>query len=56
VKVLENDFVGSNLNKSARLCDAARPFGIVLDRDDFATVPPFEDLEFFPQIRKLGSL
>src|SRR5262245_58525294 len=30
VKKVDGDYVGSNVNKCARLCDAARPFGIVV--------------------------
>jgi hypothetical protein len=51
VKVLEKDYVGSNLNKSARLCDVARPFGIVTDRDDFTTLPSIGDLKFVTRER-----
>lgn len=56
VKVLENDYVGSNLNKSARLCDVARPFGVVIDRDDFPKLSSVEGLKFFEQTRKLGGI
>ncbi len=33
------DWAGHNLNKSSRLCGQARPFGIVIDRDDFPELP-----------------
>lgn len=33
------DYVGSNINKCARLCYIARPAGIVIDREDFPMLP-----------------
>jgi class 3 adenylate cyclase/ADP-ribose pyrophosphatase YjhB (NUDIX family) len=33
------DWAGHNLNKCSRLCGQARPFGIVIDRDDFPELP-----------------
>lgn len=52
-KVEGPDYVGSNINKSARLCDQARPFGIVIDQDDFPQLPPTPEMKFSPQTRKL---
>jgi class 3 adenylate cyclase/ADP-ribose pyrophosphatase YjhB (NUDIX family) len=34
-----DDWAGHNLNKCSRLCGQARPFGIVIDRDDFPELP-----------------
>lgn len=58
VKVLDGDYIGSNVNKCARLCDAARPFGIVIDRDDFLEAPTSAklDMKFWEQTRKLSGL
>jgi class 3 adenylate cyclase len=50
------DYMGPNVNKAARLCDQARPFGIVIDRDDFALPPEDPVLKFFPQDRKLTGI
>jgi len=50
------DYLGPDLNKAARLCDIARPFGIVIDRDDFQDAPILEGYAFFPQERYLESL
>lgn len=50
------DYLGPDLNKAARLCDIARPFGIVIDRDDFQDKPLIDGYEFFQQERHLKSL
>jgi class 3 adenylate cyclase len=50
------DYVGPNVNKAARLCGIARPFGIVIDRDDFPDAPQSGDLQFFPQSRRLTGI
>jgi class 3 adenylate cyclase len=34
------DYFGPILNRTARLCDAARPHGIVVDAERFSTLPP----------------
>ncbi|GHT68548.1 hypothetical protein FACS189452_08430 [Bacteroidia bacterium] len=34
-----NDYLGANINKSSRLCGIARPYGIVIDKDDFQDLP-----------------
>ena len=39
VKKISNDYVGSNVNKAARLCNVARPTGVVLDAEDFPKIP-----------------
>lgn len=33
------DFLGANVNKAARLCDMARPYGIAIDEEDFGALP-----------------
>ncbi len=33
------DFVGKNINEAARLCSKARPYGTVIDADDFRELP-----------------
>lgn len=50
------DYVGTNVNKCARLCDAARPFGIVLDYEDFEDLPAGARPNYHRQIRKLSGV
>ena len=50
------DYVGPNVNKSARLCSIARPLGVVIDRDDFPAVPQVEGYKFFEQKRRLTGI
>lgn len=50
------DYVGTNVNKCARLCDAARPFGIVLDYADFEDLPSEKRTTFHEQVRKLSGV
>jgi class 3 adenylate cyclase len=56
VQKLSEDYLGPNVNKAARLCDQARPFGLVVDREDFSEPPQDKELNFFPQIRKLTGI
>lgn len=59
IKRAGHDYIGADINKSARLCDIARPFGLVIDRDDFPVLPKFPkalDLALYRQVRKLGGL
>ncbi len=51
VKKIKNDYVGPNVNKCARFCGDARPFGIIIDRDDFPILPTESGLEFLTQER-----
>jgi len=51
----EKDYVGPNVNKAARLCDMARPFGIVIDASDFTDRPKTAPYQFFKQTRKLSG-
>jgi class 3 adenylate cyclase len=55
VKKLPGDYVGPNVNKAARLCDVARPFGIVVDASDFTEQPRFGNYKFLKQTRKLSG-
>lgn len=50
-----NDYVSSSVNKCARLCNAARPFGVVIDRDDFKERPDHASFLFHPQTKKLDG-
>jgi class 3 adenylate cyclase len=50
------DYVGPNVNKCARLCHEARPYGVVIDMDDFPIYPGSPDFEFYPQVRKLTGI
>jgi len=56
VKKLNDDFIGANINKCARLCGIARPFGIVIEKDDFPTLPGDSTYNFSPQKRKLEGI
>jgi class 3 adenylate cyclase len=55
-KLASEDYVGPNVNKSARLCSEARPFGIIIDRDDFSIPPQSPQFKFYPQMRKLKGV
>lgn len=50
-----DDWAGHNLNKCSRLCSEARPFGVVIDRDDFPTLPR-EARGLVAQIRRLRGI
>lgn len=56
VKRLDSDYVSHNINKAARLCDAARPFGIVLDADNFPDAGSSRAPQFYRQTRRLSGL
>ncbi|HJT76197.1 MAG TPA: NUDIX domain-containing protein [Gemmataceae bacterium] len=56
VKKIRNDYVGHNVNKAARLCDQARPWGVVIDRDDFPDVTATRRYTFYGQTRRLAGL
>jgi class 3 adenylate cyclase len=49
------DYLGHNINKAARLCDAARPSGIVVDTADFPHLEP-SPFKFYRQERKLSGM
>lgn len=46
------DWAGHNLNKGARLCSEARPYGVLIDKDDFPQLPAGHQ-RFVPQVRRL---
>lgn len=50
------DYIGSNINKASRLCDMARPFGIVIDAEDFSDMEDTEAFAFSLQNRRVKSL
>jgi class 3 adenylate cyclase/isopentenyldiphosphate isomerase len=59
VKKIGSDYIGSEVNKSARLCGIARPRGVVIDKDDFSVIPKLPkiaDIQLFEQIRKLKGI
>lgn len=52
IKRINGDFIGAEINKCSRLCNIARPKGIVIDKDDFPIIPKLPksiDMEFFEQ-------
>jgi class 3 adenylate cyclase len=49
------DWTGHNLSKCSRLCNEARPFGTVIDRDDFSELPR-EARGFVAQVRRLRGI
>ena len=55
-KQLNDVFIGATFNKCARLWDLARPFGIVIERHDFPTLPQNAPYRFVAQIRKLEGI
>lgn len=40
------DYLGKNINVAARMCSSARPFGIIIDADDFRKIPDGHSGEF----------
>ncbi|MBK5275638.1 MAG: hypothetical protein JJE30_11370 [Desulfuromonadales bacterium] len=59
IKRAGEDFIGSDINKSSRLCSIARPYGVVIDKDDFPVLPNFPktvDISLYEQIRKLNGI
>ena len=55
-KRVNGDFVGANINKCSRLCHIARPFGIVIDSDDFPEIPKKSPYNFLKQVRRLEGI
>lgn len=49
------DWTGHNLNKCSRLCNEARPFGVVIDRDDFPELPK-DTKGLVTQVRRLRGV
>lgn len=56
IKKLRNDYVGSNINKSQRLCQIARPFGIVIEKEDFPFLPDEKKPLFFEKTIKIEGI
>lgn len=56
VKKIKEDYVGADINKCSRYCDIARPFGIVIDADDFQNLPGAIAKEFSKQARLLNGI
>lgn len=50
-----DDWTGHNLSKWSRLCKEARPFGVVIDRDDFPDLPR-NVRGLLPQVRRLRGI
>jgi len=59
VKKINGDYIGANINKCARFCGIARPYGIVIDADDFPNLPASPKtaiFEFYRQTRLLEGI
>ena len=59
VKSINGDYIGSDINKCSRYCDIARPFGIVIDADDFQKLPVLakdQGMDFSRQTRLLKGI
>lgn len=59
IKRIGNDYIGADINKCSRLCGIARPFGIVIDREDFPSLPKLPkglDVLLYEQKRKLDGI
>jgi class 3 adenylate cyclase/isopentenyldiphosphate isomerase len=54
VKRVGNDYASHNLNKCARLCAVARPFGVVVDMDDFPELP--KKTVMMPKVFRLDGI
>ena len=39
IRRINGDYIGADINKCSRYCDIARPYGIVIDADDFQNLP-----------------
>jgi class 3 adenylate cyclase/isopentenyldiphosphate isomerase len=52
---VDEDWAGHNLNKCSRLCSEARPFGVVVDSDDFPERPK-EASHLIKQVRRLRGI
>lgn len=50
------DYLGANMNKASRLCASARPFGIILEREDFPTIPSASPYTFTPKDQRLDGM
>ncbi|MCL1991643.1 MAG: hypothetical protein FWG66_01685 [Spirochaetes bacterium] len=55
-KLNSNEYIGAEINKSARYCSIARPYGIVIDAVDFQSLPKNLQADFFRQKRILQGI
>lgn len=57
-KIYDNniDYLSPNINKSSRLCNIARPFGIVIEKDDFPELPERFRYDFLIQTKLEGII
>jgi class 3 adenylate cyclase len=55
-EIPKGDYIGAAVNTAARLCDAARPAGIVIEADNFRKLPRNEKAHFFSEKRKLSGV
>ncbi len=56
IKRIGDDYIGADINKCSRLCSIARPFGTVIDREDFSVLPKLPaglDISLYKQVRRL---
>lgn len=59
IKRIGDDYIGADINKCSRLCSIARPFGIVIDAEDFSILPRLPrglDISLYRQFRKLNGI
>ena len=56
VKKVDGEYIGAEVNKSARYCSIARPYGIVIDAVDFQSLPEDLPLKFHRQERILSGI
>lgn len=54
-KTDDNDYLGSTINRAARLCDIARPFGIVVDEYNFIFLKSENFEEFDYEIKGINE-
>ncbi len=54
--ITDNDYIGADINKAARLCAIARPYGIVIDKFDFTAIPQVEGFSFHEQKRLIPDI
>jgi hypothetical protein len=50
------DYLGSDINRASRLCSIARPYGVVVDRENFPNIPSSFSDNFYEQNRKLEGI
>jgi 8-oxo-dGTP pyrophosphatase MutT (NUDIX family)/class 3 adenylate cyclase len=50
------EFIGERIGLAARLCSHARPFGVIIDRESFRSLPTAYENEFFEsEIKKIAG-